>query len=68
MILEQIHEVQGILVRNDNTKDTYIDEDEPWLGILAVAAFEVCSTENRLNGYSPHQSVFGRVMILLIKI
>ena len=67
MILERINQVQGKLVRNDKTKDTYIDEDDPWLGILAVAAFEICSTESRLNGYSPRQSVFGRYMIPPIK-
>ena len=42
-------------------------EYDPWLGILAAAAFSICPTENRLKGYSPVQFVFGRDKILLIK-
>ena len=67
MILERIHEVIGNLVQTYNIKDTYIYEDDPWLGILAPVAFEICSTENRLEFYSPGQLVFGRGMILPIK-
>ena len=50
-----------------NISETYVDEDDPWSGILAAAAFEICSTKNRLKYYSPGQLVFGRDMILAIK-
>ena len=46
---------------------TYVDEDEPWLGILAASEFAIFSTTNRLKGYSPGQLVFGRDIIILIK-
>ena len=43
----------GNLVRTYNIKETYIDKDEPWSGILSASAFTIISTENRLKGYSP---------------
>ena len=66
-ILEQIHQVLGNLVRTYNIKNTYIDEYDPWSGILVTAAFTNSSTENRLKGYSPGQLLFGRDMILPIR-
>ena len=50
-----------------NIKETYVEEDDPWSGILAAAAFTICQTTNMLKGYRPHQLVFGCDMILLIK-
>ena len=39
-ILERIHHILGNLVRNCNINQTYVDEDDPWLGILAVSDFQ----------------------------
>ena len=36
-ILERIHQVLGNLVWNFNIKESYVDEDDPLLGILAAA-------------------------------
>ena len=66
-ILESIHQVLGDLVRTYTIKDAYIYEDDPWLVILAAAAFTILSTEIRLKGYCPGQLVFGRNMIHPIK-
>ena len=66
-ILERIHLVQGNLLWKYSNKDTYIDEDYPWSGILIASAFEIISTENRLKGYSPVQLLFSRDMIPPIK-
>ena len=66
-ILEWIHQVLGNLVWTFNISKTYVDEDDPWLVILAAAAFGICSTENGLKGYSPVKLSFGRDMILPIK-
>ena len=66
-ILEQIHQVIGNIVWTYNIKETHIHEDDPWMGILVVTAFEICSTVNILKGYSPVQLVFCRDAILLIK-
>ena len=48
-------------------KEIYLDEDDPWLGILAAAAFSIISTTNSLKGYSPRKLLFGCNMILPIK-
>ena len=53
-------------MHNFNITQTYFGKDDPWLGILAAASYEICSTKNRLKCYSPGQLVFGRDMILLI--
>ena len=50
-----------------NITQHYVDEDDPWSGILAAAEFAILSTTNMLKGYSPGQLMFGRDMILLIK-
>ena len=55
-------------MRTFNIKETYVDEDDLWLGILeAAAAFPIIQTTNRVKGYHPHQLVFGCDMILLIR-
>ena len=65
--MERIHQVILNLVRTSNIEETYIDKDDPWLGILATAAFAICSTTKSLKGYSPGQLLFDRDTILPIK-
>ena len=67
MTLKQINEVLGNIVRIYNITKTYVDEDEPWLGIITAASFSILSTENRLKVYSLVQLLFGRDMVLPIK-
>ena len=68
VVLERIHQVPGNLVQTFkiSTKN-YIDEHEPWMGILVAEAFVICSTTNSKKGYSPGHLIFGRDMILPIK-
>ena len=66
-ILEQIHQVLGNLVRALNVQQTYVGKNDPWMGILAAAAFIICSTTSIQKGYSRGQLIFGRDMILPIK-
>ena len=66
-ILGQIHQVLGNLVQTCNITQTYVEKDDPWLGILSAASFSILSTTNRFKVYSLGQLVFGRYMILLIK-
>ena len=40
-ILERIHQVIVNLIWTSNLKNNYIDEDDPWSGILATTAFAV---------------------------
>ena len=66
--LERIHQVLLNLIRNFNiSNQIYVDKDDPWTGVLAAAAFEICSITNRQNSYSPGKWIFGRDMILPIK-
>ena len=67
-VLERIHQVLGNLVRTFNiSTQTYVDEYDPWTGILAAAEFSICLTTNRQKCYSLGQWIFGHDMILLIK-
>ena len=66
-ILERISQVLGNLVQIFNIQQTYFDENDPRMGILAAAALEICSTTSRQTFYSPGQLIFVRDMILLIK-
>ena len=65
--MEQIQQVLENLVLTFNIKETYIDEDDTWLGILVASASEIRSKTNRLKRYSPGQLVFGRDTIIPIK-
>ena len=66
-ILEWIIQVLGYLVRAINIQHTYVDKNDPWVGILASAVFEILSTTKRQKCYSTGQLIFGRDVILLIK-
>ena len=63
-ILEIIHQVIANLVHNFDFKDNYLDENDPWSGILAVMAFAVQSTHRTTLQGTPGQLVFERDMIL----
>ena len=54
-ILEQIHQVLVNLVRICKISQTYVDKDDPLLGILDAAAFAIHWTTNSLKGYSTGQ-------------
>ena len=43
-ITERIHQVLGNLVHTYNIKETYVDDSDPWMGILATAVLAVRST------------------------
>ena len=62
-----MHQVLVNLVRSFNITQTYVDKDDPCLGILASEAFTIRWTKNRSKGHSPGQLVFVRDMILPIK-
>ena len=67
-VLESIHQVLENLLRTFKiSKQTYVEKNDPRMGILAAAEFSICSTNNRQNIYSPIKLIFGRDMILPIK-
>ena len=58
-IIKIIHQVLGNLVRTYNLQETYIDDADPWMGILATSDFVVCSTYHRTKGKISGQMDFG---------
>ena len=63
VILYHIHQILGNLEHIFNITKTYVDKDDPWLGILDATEIEISSTTNMWKGYSLCQLVFGRDMI-----
>ena len=63
-ILERIHQVIANFVRMFDLQNTYLDEDEPWLGILAATDFAVQITYHTNLQATPGQLIFGFDMIL----
>ena len=55
-------------MRTFNIKETYVDKDDPWSGILAAAAFAIKSTTNRPKGYSPVQLSFSVILFSWLNI
>jgi transposase InsO family protein len=66
-IIERIHQVIGNMIRTFELEDNYLDEEDPWKGILSATAFAVRSTLHTTLKQTPGQLVFGRDMILNIK-
>ena len=64
-MIEHAHQMLGNLIRHFELQDNpYIDMDDPWLGILAAAAFAMCSMYHDTLHAMPGQLIFGRDMIL----
>ena len=63
-ILERIQQVIFNLVRTFDLKNNYLDEDDPWLGILVATSFSVRSMYHTTLQAMPCQMVFGHDMIL----
>jgi transposase InsO family protein/exonuclease VII small subunit len=66
-IVERIHQVIGNMVRTFELENNYLDEDDPWKGILSATAFAIRSTYHTTLQHTPGQLVFGRDMIFNIK-
>ena len=66
-IVERIHQVIGNIIRTFELQDNYLDDDDPWKGILSATAFAVRSTYHTTLQKSPGQLIFGRDMIFNIK-
>jgi hypothetical protein len=62
-IVERVHKVIGNIIHTFDLQDNYLDEDDPWKGILSANAFTVWSTYHATLQEAPGQLVFGRDMI-----
>ena len=59
-------QVIGNIIQTFELETNYLDEDDPWKGILSATAFAVWSTFHTTLQKSPGQLVFGRDMIFNI--
>jgi hypothetical protein len=66
-IAEQVHQTIGYIIRTFELHENYLDEDDPWKGILAATAFAICATYYITLQKSPGQLIFGRDMIFNIQ-
>jgi hypothetical protein len=67
-VVERVHQTLANLIRSLEVQDDpYLDEDDPWGGILAAAAFALRSTFHTTLRATPGQLVFGRDMILNVQ-
>ena len=58
-ILEIIQQVIANLVRTHDLKNNYLDEDDPWSGIIAATDFAVRNTYHTMLQATSVQLVFG---------
>ena len=65
-IVERVHQTIGNMLRTFSVHQNPVDEEDPWLGILAAVAFGVRATVSTTTQASPMQLVFGRDAILSI--
>jgi len=66
-IVERIHQVIANIIRTFELETNYLDEEDPWKGILCATAFAIRSTYHTTLQKTPGQLIFGRDMILNIK-
>jgi hypothetical protein len=66
-IVERVHQTIGNIIRTFELHENYLDEDDPWKGILAATAFAIRATYHTTLQKSPGQLVFGRDMIFNIQ-
>ena len=63
-VLELIHQVIANLVHKFDLKNNYLEDDDPWSGILADTYFVVKIICRTMLQTLPGQIAFGRDMIL----
>jgi cleavage and polyadenylation specificity factor subunit 1 len=66
-IVERIHQVIANMIRTFELEENYLDEEDPWKGVLSATAFAVRSTYHTTLKKTPGQLVFGRDMIFNIQ-
>ena len=55
------------MIRSFELQNSYLDEKDPWKGILSATAFAIRSTLHTTLKHTPGQLVFGQNMILNIQ-
>ena len=54
-IIERVHQVLGNLMRTFELETNYLDEDNPWAGLLSAVAFAIRSTYHTTLKATPGQ-------------
>jgi hypothetical protein len=67
VIVERVHQVIGNIICTFELENNYLDDNDPWKGILSATAFAVRCTFHKTLQNTPGQLVFGRDMMLNIK-
>jgi transposase InsO family protein len=63
-IVERVHQVIGNIICTFELESNYLDDSDPWKGVLSATAFAVQSTFNTTLQNTPGQLVCGHDMIL----
>ena len=66
-IVERIHQVIGNIIRTFDLENNYLDEKDPFKGVLAATVFAVRSTYHTTLKKTPGQLIFGQDMIFNIQ-
>ncbi len=66
-ICEQLHQVIGNIIQTFELQTNYLDEDNPWKGVLSATAFAIRCTYHTTLQKTPGQIVSGRDLIFNIK-
>jgi transposase InsO family protein len=66
-IVERVHQTIGNIIQTVEIHDNFLDEYDPWKGILAATAFAICATYHTTSQNSPGLLVFGRDMIFNVQ-
>jgi hypothetical protein len=65
--VERVHRVIGDIILTFELQDNYLDEDDPWKGILSATAFTVRLMYYTTLQKTPWQLVFGQDMIFNVQ-
>ncbi len=66
-VIEHVHQTISNMIRTFEVERNYLDDDDPWAGILSATAFAVRSTYHTTLQATPGQLNFGRDLILNVQ-
>jgi transposase InsO family protein len=66
-IIERVHQTIGNIIRTFQVQDNYLNEDDPWEGILTATMFAIRANYHTTLQATPSQLVFGRDAILNVQ-
>ena len=62
-----LHQTLGNIICSFELQDNYLDQDDPWKGVLSVVTYAICATYHTTTQKTPGQLVFGRDMVFNIQ-